>query len=56
MFLRKFAARQIPVARVNLAEPSFVLPGTRADENTLIRERAQSSSQALLIEGRRRIE
>src|SRR5262249_25957558 len=38
---RKSPPRKIPFARVNLAQPSFVLPGAAADINVLPRQRGK---------------
>src|ERR1700722_13240662 len=43
--LRKPAACGVPVARIDLPDPAFVLPGTGSDENILSRQRGQPGAQ-----------
>src|SRR5579871_488279 len=47
----KLAARQIALARINLAEPALVLPGTAADINVLGSERAEPRREGVPVEG-----
>src|SRR5450432_344209 len=49
--LREFAAGEVAFPAIDLAEPSFVFPGTAADEDVVRREPAQFGGEALGIEG-----
>jgi hypothetical protein len=53
---RKPAARKIVAARIDLPDPSFVLPGAAADVDALGREVPQSFRERIAIEGRRVVE
>jgi len=47
---RKTTAGKVPLARINLSEPPFVLPGTTANVNAIDRKRLQACCQRLAIE------
>ena len=53
---RKPAARKIVAARVDLSDPSFILPGAAADVDALGREIPQPFRERIAIEGRRVVE
>jgi hypothetical protein len=52
-FLRKFAARLIARARVDLTEPAFVFPGAAADINATLREGVKPVAERVAVEFRR---
>src|ERR1035441_575646 len=47
---RKAAAREVPLARVHLPQPSFVLPRAAADVDILSRQAAQARRQCVAVE------
>ena len=55
-FPREPPARQIAIARVDLAKPAFILPGTAADENVLRRQRLQTRGKPSPVEAARLVE
>ena len=47
---REPPARQVPVARVNLSQPAFVLPGAGPDQDAPVREFRELTPQPLPVE------